>query len=193
MNEDSALFKYELAIVAILKNEAPYIKEWIDYHLLAGVEHFYLYDNDSDDNLKEVLKPYIDKGIVDYDFISGKCAQMAAYNKSIQNYKFDCRYIAFIDADEFIFPQAEKSIKDILNEILNENKIAAGLTVNWHMFGSSGHEKADLNHGVLERFLYRTSDDFIGPSKDGGNALIKTIVNPRCVDSMALPHNCKYW
>ena len=78
---DSSLFKYELAIVAILKNEAPYIKEWIDYHLLAGVDHFYLYDNESEDNLKEILQPYIDINIVDYEFFPGKCAQMLVYNE----------------------------------------------------------------------------------------------------------------
>ena len=32
-----------LSIVAISKNEAPYIKEWIEYHKLVGVERFYFY------------------------------------------------------------------------------------------------------------------------------------------------------
>ncbi|MBR2734192.1 MAG: glycosyltransferase family 2 protein, partial [Selenomonadaceae bacterium] len=46
---DRNLFAHDLAIAAILKNEGHYIKEWLDYHLLAGVDHFYLYDNDSTD------------------------------------------------------------------------------------------------------------------------------------------------
>ena len=40
---DKNLFPYDLAVVAILKDEAPYLAEWLDYHLAAGVEHFYLY------------------------------------------------------------------------------------------------------------------------------------------------------
>ena len=37
---DKNLFLYDLAVVAIFKDEAPYLKEWLDYHLAAGVEHF---------------------------------------------------------------------------------------------------------------------------------------------------------
>ena len=69
---DKNLFVYDLAVVAILKNEAPYVKEWLDYHLLAGADHFFLYDNESPDNLKEVLQPYIDAGIVTYTFYPGQ-------------------------------------------------------------------------------------------------------------------------
>ena len=54
---DKNLFLYDLAVVAIFKNEGRYLDEWLAYHLLAGVEHFYLYNNDSSDNYKEVLAP----------------------------------------------------------------------------------------------------------------------------------------
>ena len=37
--------KYFLAICAIFKNEGKFLKEWLNYYLLAGVEHFYLYNN----------------------------------------------------------------------------------------------------------------------------------------------------
>jgi len=31
-----------LSIVAIVRNEGTYIKEWIEYHRMLGVEHFYI-------------------------------------------------------------------------------------------------------------------------------------------------------
>jgi len=31
-----------VAICAFVKNEAPYLREWLDFHLLMGVEKFYL-------------------------------------------------------------------------------------------------------------------------------------------------------
>ena len=34
-----------LAICAIYRDEAPYLREWIEFHRLVGVEHFFLYDN----------------------------------------------------------------------------------------------------------------------------------------------------
>ena len=38
MAVDKNLFLHDLAIVAIMKCEGPYLKEWLDYHLLAGVD-----------------------------------------------------------------------------------------------------------------------------------------------------------
>ena len=103
VNKD--LFLYDLSIVAILKNEGPYLKEWLDYHLLAGVDHFYLYDNDSPDNQVEVAAPYVEAGLVDYISLSGKAMQYSAYNDAVKHFRFQSRYMAFIDIDEFIFPK----------------------------------------------------------------------------------------
>ena len=184
MREDISLFRYELALVTIIKNEGHYISEWIDYHHLAGADHFYIYDNESTDNLKEILKPYIENGLVDYTFYPGKCSQVAAYNDAVDKYKFDCRYMGFIDGDEFIVPRGGKSIKDVLHELLDDNPIAAGLTPNWLMFSSGGQENADFTRGVLERFLYRQPN--VHPH-------IKTIANPRLVKDIINCHFCTYF
>src|SRR5271169_6005131 len=58
-------YRYELALVAIFQDEASYLKEWIEFHRLVGVEHFYLFNNLSSDNYREVLDPYIRQGIVE--------------------------------------------------------------------------------------------------------------------------------
>ena len=64
--EKNKVFKYELGIVTISKNEGPYIQEWIEFHKLLGVKKFYFYDNDSDDNTREVLDKYIKDTSVTY-------------------------------------------------------------------------------------------------------------------------------
>ena len=56
-----------LAFVLIAKNEASYIKEWLDFHIKQGVTNFIIYDNESTDNFREVLQPYIESGIVIYE------------------------------------------------------------------------------------------------------------------------------
>ena len=103
---DKNLFLHDLSVVAILKNEAPYLKEWLDYHLLAGVDHFYLYDNDSPDTQAEVAAPYVKVGLVDYFSAPGKVMQNVVYNDAVKRFKFQSRYLAFIDGDEFIFPKS---------------------------------------------------------------------------------------
>ncbi|HIQ89627.1 TPA: glycosyltransferase family 2 protein [Candidatus Galligastranaerophilus faecipullorum] len=48
-----------MSIAAILKNEAVYIKERIEFHRLVGAGRFYLYDNDSTDNVQDIPAPDI--------------------------------------------------------------------------------------------------------------------------------------
>ena len=48
--------KYKTIICAILKDETPYLEEWIKHHLAIGVEHFVLYDNNSAIPIRETLK-----------------------------------------------------------------------------------------------------------------------------------------
>ena len=180
------LFLYDLAIVAIFKNEGRYIKEWLDYHLLAGVDHFYLYDNDSTDNYKEIIAPYVKAGLVTVKYFPGESMQFAAYDDAVLNYRFHCRYMAFVDLDEFIFPKnTTGAISATLDGILKHFPDAAGLAVNWQIFGSNGQETADYSRGVLERFTKRAPVDWVVPipNRDipGGNAQVKTIVNPRRV------------
>ena len=106
MPVDKNLFLYDLSVVAIMKCEGPYLKEWLDYHLLAGVDHFYIYDNDSPDNQAEVAAPYVKAGLVDYIHAPGKAMQNFVYNDAVKRFKFQSRYMAFIDGDEFILPKS---------------------------------------------------------------------------------------
>jgi hypothetical protein len=46
------------------RDAAPYLAEWVEFHLLLGVEHFYLYNNNSVDDYKGALEPYIRAGVV---------------------------------------------------------------------------------------------------------------------------------
>ena len=193
MTVDRNLFPYDLAIVAILKNEGHYLKEWLDYHLLAGVSHFYLYDNDSTDDYDEIIAPYVKAGLVTSKSISGKSAQFAAYDDAVLNYRFQCRYMAFIDLDEFIFPKnTSATIGATLDELFNNFPDAAGLAINWQLFGSNNLETADYNRGVLERFTRRAPVDWVIPipNRDipGGNAQIKTIANPRRIAFFTSAH-----
>ena len=182
MAVDKNLFLHDLAIVAIMKCEAPYLKEWLDYHLLAGVYHFYLYDNDSPDNQAEVAKPYIEAGLVDYFHAPGKAMQMVAYNDAINRFKFHCRYMALIDGDEFIYPKTNRRISEVLDEILSRDPNAAGLEINFQTFGSNGQEKADYSRGVLERFNRRSISETV----------CKTAFNARKVRLICSPH-CAYY
>ena len=194
MPAEKNLFPYDLAVAAIFKDEAPYLKEWLDYHLLAGVDHFYLYNNDSSDNFEEVLAPYIAANVVTLTNFSGKAMQIPAYLDALNRFRFSCRYMAFIDLDEFIFPQTNQSVAEVVNEIFSRNPNASSLAISERVFGSNGQETVDYSRGVLERFTRRGPDkweDFI-PQEEKflriGNMYVKLIANPRQVKFLFGPH-----
>ena len=187
MAVDKNLFLYDVAVGAIMKNEGHYIKEWIDYHLLAGVDHFFIYDNESPDNQKEILQPYIDAGIVTYKFFPNKNTQNLAYNDATRRFKFFCRYLTFIDGDEFILPKKCDTISEIANTIFNDKSNVGGFTIHWRTFGSNGHEKADYSKGVLDRFTRRAFDNH-SLGKSG-----KYLTNPRKISYWDNPHFTKYF
>ncbi len=170
---------YYLAIVAIIKDEGPYLKEWIDYHLAAGFEHFYLYDNDSSDQTKTVLDPYIAKGLVTYRFFPGRGLQLSAYQDACEKYWREASLMAFIDADEFFCPSEgclNEKVPSLVSRLLG--KRASGLAVQWMHFGNSFHLKTAPGP-VIERFQYRAK----GPSHP-----VKTIVKPLDVYRWESPH-----
>ena len=169
--EKSLKFQYQLSICACVKNEAKYIKEWIEFHKIVGVEHFYIYDNESNDGIKNILLPYIQSGIVDYLYWNGKGQQRNMYNDCLLKHKYETKWMGFIDIDEFVVPISKKTIP----EILNDYDGYAGLSVHWVMYGDGGHKK-EGNDLVIDRFRKRASDNF------ERNMEVKSIINPRfCV------------
>ena len=166
-----------LAVCAIIKNEGRYLQEWIEFHLLQGVDVFYLYDNESSDNTKVILEPYIQKGIVKYHITPGKKMQRPAYNDAIVRYRKEARWIAFIDADEFILPHEIK-----LSAFLKDYEKYPGIGINWQMFDSNGRQKYSSEQLVIEAYTQIHKD------KNVDNLHIKTIVNPSKVKFYVNPH-----
>lgn len=66
LTTEPSVFDNELGIAVIIKNEGPYIEEWVRYHLLVGAGIIYIYDNESTDNTRQILEPYINSGKVVY-------------------------------------------------------------------------------------------------------------------------------
>lgn len=166
-------FPHELSIAAIMKNEGPYLKEWLDFHILVGVEKFYLYDNGSTDNTGEILKPYIERGIVDYTFFPGRAQQRPAYYDVIRKHADDTRWMALIDLDEFLVPVNHKTLPEFLRTLPRFSQ----LVVSWVDYGSNGHMKKP-DGLVIENYTKHARD----------NWGVKSIINPRLITYLGNPH-----
>lgn len=49
-----------------------YLEEWLEYHMLIGVQHFFLMSNECDTDeaeaAKALLQPYIHRGVVSLSY-----------------------------------------------------------------------------------------------------------------------------
>jgi len=172
--------KHYLSIVAIFKNEADYIAEWLEYHLLVGVQKFYLYDNESTDNVKDILDPYIKVGIVEYKYWTGKAQQKKVYLDSLKKVYKETYWVAAIDIDEFIVPV----VNDTLSEFLKDFEQYPGVQINWVTYGSSG-KKSKEDGLVIERFKDHSFFE------NDNNNYVKTISNTRYLVYFTI-HTAKY-
>ena len=100
--------RHYLAICAIFKNEAAYLDEWLRFYDLVGVEHFYLYNNDSTDGHLAVLQRWIAAGKVTLHDIPGRAVQRLAVHHCLQTYRDQCAWLAHVDLDEFLFSPRDK-------------------------------------------------------------------------------------
>lgn len=146
--ENTNTSKYKVSICAIFKDEADYLKEWLEYHIIVGVEHFYLYNNNSSDNYLEVLTPYIKKGIVTLIDWPMKQGQMEAYQHWADNYKNESKWVGFIDIDEFIVPNENDTIYDFLKSFEDRPVVI----IYWKYFGSSGLIDRNIKDLVTDDF-----------------------------------------
>ncbi len=140
--------RYTLSVCAIFKDEAPILREWIEYHIIAGVEHFYLYNNFSSDDFAEILEPYIESGLVTLIEWHIDKGQIPAYVDCWENYRDETQWLAYIDLDEFICPYYETDIKKWLQHYSKYPSVR----IYWKMFGTSGKIDHDSETLVTEQY-----------------------------------------
>jgi hypothetical protein len=168
-----------VAIAAIIRNEADYVREWIEFHLLVGVSQFYIYDNGSDDDLMSVLDPYVTTGIVRVTpwkgFLHQVNTQNLAYAHAVANVSPDIGWIALIDVDEFLFSPTGASLVDVLTA----QPPHAAIAVKRVDFGPGEHIRRPKGL-VIDSYRLR-SNQFDH---------LKSIVRPWAVTVVAT-HRCK--
>jgi hypothetical protein len=134
----------DIALVAIVKNEAAYIGDWMRFHALAGVKDFIIYDNQSDDETLAVLRGFSTLNVTIIPWVLNTTAhkpkmvlprQILAYCHAISTFGGSFQRMAFIDADEFLVPIGTDSIVASLAPVHS----FANISLPWVMFGHNAH------------------------------------------------------
>lgn len=141
--------QYYSSICAIFKDESLSLKEWLEYHKLIGIDHVYLYNNNTTDSSLEVIKPYQECGYVTLiNWPTPPPAQSQAYQHFRDHFWDQTNWVAFIDLDEYICPKRVLDIRDWLKAY----KGFPCVSIYWKMFGSSGIIAHDNSKLITEQY-----------------------------------------
>lgn len=165
--------KYFLSLCCIIKDENN-LEEFILYYRILGVEHFFIYDNDSKIPISERLNKNPFKNFCTIVRYPGKAKQMDAYRDCLKKTKELTKWLIIIDGDEFILPKEDFSLRDFLKKYDNYQAIG----INWVMFGSSNHEKIQDGF-VIDKYRF---------CEGSQNKHMKPICQPKFVKNMLNMH-----
>ncbi|KAM7250647.1 hypothetical protein ACFE04_022530 [Oxalis oulophora] len=138
--------KYELCACTMLWNQASSLKEWITYHTWLGVERWFIYDNNSDDGIRDSVDEldFQDFNVTRHTWPWIK-TQEAGFSHCALRARDECTWVGFFDVDEFFyFPRdhrqgfsGQNSLKSLVANYSSSRTIAE-IRTSCHSFGPSG-------------------------------------------------------
>lgn len=138
------------AIVTTMKNEGPFILEWIAYHRAIGVDDFLVYTNDCTDGTDTMLTLLQQKGLVQHranpwqpggELKPQHAALQAAEDEPVIR---DAAWAICMDVDEFINIKIGDGTLGALYAAMGDANM---ISLTWRLFGDSGVA------GYEDRFL----------------------------------------
>ncbi|MFZ7089776.1 glycosyltransferase family 2 protein [Primorskyibacter sp. 2E233] len=126
-------------IVGCMKNEAPYILEWVAYHRAIGVDNFLIYTNDCDDGTDAILTRLQELGVLEHRDNSqwtGKSPQQFALDAALEDPVVkSADWLIHIDVDEFINVRCGNGT---LDDFFARVPDATNVAMTWRLFGHNG-------------------------------------------------------
>lgn len=170
-----------ILLFTAVKDEGPYILEWLAYHKALGFTDFLIAQNDSKDGTTEILRRLQQLGeiaFIDNDNPKGS-PQMAASRLAARTELFNSSdWMAFFDCDEYLNLCKHDTLEDFLDDFSEFDSIA----VNWLNFGDSGLSQWGCGL-TIERFTQCAHPDH------AYNAHFKCLHRPSCKDFQGFgPH-----
>ena len=143
------------AIVTTMKNEGPFILEWIAYHRMIGVDDFLIYTNDCTDGTDALLDVLAARGIVQHRANPFRSMGLKPQHAALQAAEAepairDAGWTICMDVDEFV----NVRIGDGTLAALRGAMAAQGanmIALTWRLFGSADVHDFD-DRPVLSQF-----------------------------------------
>ncbi|GIT89558.1 hypothetical protein JANAI62_09570 [Jannaschia pagri] len=126
-------------IISTMKNEAPYILEWLAHHQAIGFTDFLIYTNDCDDTTDPLLDRLAERGLLTHQV---NTVLKRGPHKSALKWARDhvlrhkANYMLIADVDEFInIPAADGTIQGLIAQLGPDTDV---VSFPWKVFGNGG-------------------------------------------------------
>ena len=123
--------KRKIKLVAIAKNEAAYLPDWIFHHMYCGFDHISIYVNNTDDNTQDIIDALKTEKRV--EFVDGnrffqkytRPPQISVYLHELYRSRWQgYSHVMFLDIDEFLMSQnLELNFRSLVKKI--ETKVCS--------------------------------------------------------------------
>lgn len=178
---------WALAVSAVMREDPRHLKEWVLYHQLVGVEHFWLYDTTQGSDWRSVLDEELRSQIVEVIACPMRTAaewkelQMESNRDAIRRAVGRADWLALIDLDEYLLPRDRATVPACLEDHYAR---ASAVYVNWRTFGT-GRVHLTKGESLLAQLVECSRPDH--PT----NATGKSLIRPErvMVDAVWSPHH----
>lgn len=185
--------KKNIAICCVAKNEDLYAEEWIEHHRKLGVSHFYWYDNN--DTLTDTIKKISTYKDVTVIPLNGKEAlkkinyQRGAYQTVYDKYGKNYGWIGFLDLDEFVDIDDNKTLPELLNQPMFDG--TTSVSMHWRYYNDNGLARYD-DRPLQERFKNPAPIDVRYSNSNPENCWVKSFIRTE-LPLRCEVHNHRYY
>lgn len=170
---------HEMCICTMARNQARFLKEWVMYHAQIGVQRWYIYDNNSEDDTDRVIESLSDANYnISRHIWPWIKTQEGGFAHCALRARESCDWVGFIDVDEFFHLPEGLMLPDVISNITsNSNYTSIGeLRVSCYSFGPSGLKHVP-QQGVMVGYTCRMAAPERHKSIVMPEALNSTLIN----------------
>ncbi|POY75451.1 hypothetical protein BMF94_1523 [Rhodotorula taiwanensis] len=157
---------YRMLAGTMERNEGKDLLEWLLYHISLGIDHFVLYDHDSDDNTVEKLLPFVELGWVTLIPFKedSRWAQPRAFERFRDEWKEHAKWLFFFDIDEFVvqnstaLEEAQRDQVDFVDWFDRRYSQYGGVSFGRMSFTTNGHYTRPADGAMASYTVSRVID-----------------------------------
>jgi len=185
---------HKFSVCTMVHNEARYVEEWVAYHMLLKVDHFYIYNDKSTDNIADILAPYIKQGFVTLIYWDGNETvpsslvpedpkytrfQRFALADCVFNHQRESEWFGIWDVDEFLsLNESYHDVPSFMSDYLAHQNVDE-YHIPMTIFGNSGHSTTP-DGPVIQNYQWRSNITIFGTHPDTNKFSGKSLYKSGC-------------